>query len=438
VEQQDQIGDNYPAPRYAWYVVAVLMLANLSAQVDRQILALLVDPIKRDLQISDAQMGLLVGLPFGLFYATLGLPIGRIADSMNRRNLMAVGIALWSLMTAVFGVMRTYSQLLLARIGVGIGEAALVPPALSLLADYFPPKRLATALSVFGTGVFLGAGFAYYVSGLAVEAVAERPLSLPLIGTIRPWQSVFLLVGVPGLLIAALMLTIREPVRRAGSHGATFGETLAHLRRDAAPFLYLTIGYSLFVLVNYGTANWLPAYFGRVHEWRPSEIGLFMGGATMIFGTLGIVGGGWLADQMRQRGILGSRLLVGTIGAIGALVCGIALYTTRSDTLARLILIPFNVFHALPFGAAQAAVVELTPPRMRGQVSAIYLLAINVVGFTLGPFAVGLVSDYVYRDPLLIGYSILTVAAVGLSAAAILLALGSRVYATAVQRVQAA
>ncbi|MEW5915848.1 MAG: MFS transporter [Gemmatimonadota bacterium] len=432
---QTNVDHEYPNQRYAWYVVAILMLANLSAQVDRQILALLLDPIKRDLGIGDAQMGLLVGLPFGLFYATLGLPIGRLADSMNRRNLMVIGIALWSLMTAVFGVMRTYGQLLLARIGVGIGEAALVPPALSLLADYFPPKRLATALSVFGTGVFLGAGFAYYVSGLAVQAVAESGWSVPLLGEIRPWQSVFILVGLPGLLIALLMLTIREPVRRSGSHGATFGETLAYLR-EGPGFLDLTIGYSLFVLVNYGTANWLPAYFGRVHGWQPAEIGLYMGGATMIFGTLGIVGGGWIADRMRQRGIFGSRLLVGTIGALGALLCGIALYTTRNATFAKVILIPFNVFHALPFGAAQAAVVEITPPRMRGQVSAIYLLAINVVGFTLGPFAVGLVSDVVFRDPLMIGYAILSVAAVFLPLAALLLYIGSRGYAATVRRVQ--
>jgi MFS family permease len=269
-----------------------------------------------------------------------------------------------------------------------------------------------------------------------VQAVTERALSLPLLGDIRPWQSVFLLVGLPGLLIALLMFTIREPVRRAGSHGATFAETLAYLRESPGSFLYLTIGYSLFVLVNYGTANWLPAYFGRVHGWQPAEIGFYMGGATMIFGTLGIVGGGWLADQMRQRGVLGSRLLIGTIGALGALLCGIALYTTRDATIAKLILIPFNVFHALPFGAAQAAVVEITPSRMRGQVSAIYLLAINVVGFTLGPFAVGLVSDFVFRDPLMIGYSILSVAAVFLPLAALLLYIGSRGYAATMRRVQ--
>ena len=433
---EDQLDRSYPSPSYAWYVVAILWLANISAQVDRQILALLLDPIKTDLGISDSKMGLLVGLPFGIFYATLGIPIGRMADSLNRRNLIAIGIAIWSFMTAVFGVARTYSQMLFARVGVGIGEAALVPPSLSLLADYFPPKRIATVMSLFGTGVFLGAGLAYYISGLVVAAVSESAWVVPGIGPIRPWQSVFLIVGIPGLIVALLMLTVREPARRGGARGATFKETLAYLSQERAAFLYLTSGYSLYVLVNYGTANWLPAYFGRVHGWDPAEIGLFMGGATMVFGTLGIVLGGWMADRLRERGLLASRLLVGCVGAIGALICGAGLYFTRDDLSAKILLIPFNVFHALPFGAAQAAVVELAPPRMRGQVAAVFFLALNVVGFTLGPYAVGLFSDYVFRDPQMIGFAILAVAAICLPLAALFLLLGARAYPGAVSRAQ--
>lgn len=433
---QPHVASEYPAPRYAWYVVGLLMLANLSAQVDRQILTLLVEPIKADLGISDTQMGLLVGLPFGLFYATLGIPIGRLADAWNRRNLIAIGIAVWSVMTTIFAVARGYGQLLLARIGVGVGEAALVPPALSLLADAFPPKRIATALSVFSTGTFLGSGFAYFISGFVVELVAERGApTLPFIGAISPWQSVFLVVGIPGLLIALLMLTIVEPLRR-GAAGATIRETLEHLSRERASFLYLTIGYSLYVLVNYGTAAWLPSYFVRVHEWTIGEVGLFMGGGTMIFGTLGILLGGWLADRMRERGILGSRLLVGSIGALGALASGAALYLTRDDTTAKLLLIPLNIFHALPFGAAPAALVDLAPARMRGQVTALFFFALNVIGFTLGPVAVGQLNDRVYGADG-VGYSILTVAAFGLLLAAVILTIGSRPYASTVRRAQA-
>ncbi len=434
--EQSQLEGAYPAPRYAWYVVALLLLANVSAHVDRQILTLLVEPIKQDLGISDTKMGLLVGVPFGLFYATLGLPLGRLADSWNRRTLIAIGIAVWSAMTALFGVARGYTQLLVARTGVGIGEAALIPPAVSLLGDMFPPKRLATALSFFSAAVFIGSGLAYFISGVTVDAVSglAEP-ALPMVGTIRPWQVVFLVVGIPGLIIALLVaLTVREPKRR-GAAGATVLETVAHLSKFRAAFLYLTIGYAVYTLVNYGTAAWLPSYFRRVHEWTASEVGLFMGGGTTIFGTLGIILGGWLADRWRARGVLGSRLLIGTVGALGALASGALLYTTRDETMVKLLIIPLNIFHALPFGAAPAALVDLAPARMRGQITALFFFAINVIGFTLGPVVVGQFTDRVYGEAG-VGYSILTVAAIFLTLAALILAIGSRVYAGALRRVQ--
>jgi MFS family permease len=417
--------------------VGLLLLANVSAHVDRQILSLLVDPIKQDLGVSDTQMGLLIGSSFGLFYATLGLPLGRLADSSNRRNLMAMGIALWSAMTAVFGIARGYTQLLIARVGVGVGEAALIPPAVSMLGDMFPPKRIATALSFFSAAVFIGSGLAYYISGVTIDAVAGMAApTLPLVGTIRPWQAVFLVVGLPGLLIAlAVALTVREPKRR-GTGGVSLRETFAHLNKVRAAFLYLTMGYAVYTLVNYGTAAFLPSYFRRVHEWTASEIGLYMGGGTTIFGTLGILLGGWIADRWRERGILGSRLLIGSVGALGALASGALLYTTRDDTMAKVLLIPLNIFHALPFGAAPAALVDLAPPRMRGQMTALFFFAINVIGFMLGPVAVGQFTDRVYGVAG-VGYSILTVAAIFLPLAALLLAVGSRVYATSVGRGQA-
>ncbi|MGH7711229.1 MAG: MFS transporter, partial [Gemmatimonadaceae bacterium] len=248
--------------------------------------------------------------------------------------------------------------------------------------------------------------------------------------------AVFLVVGIPGLVIALLVaLTVREPERR-GMAGATIRETVAHLNSFRAAFLYLILGYAVYTLVNYGTAAFLPSYFRRVHEWSASEIGLFMGGGTTIFGTLGIIAGGWLADRWRERGVLGSRLLIGTVGALGALASGVALYTTRDDATAKLLLIPLNIFHALPFGAAPAALVDLAPARMRGQITALFFFAINVIGFMLGPVAVGQFTDRVYGESG-VGYSILSVAAIFLTLAALILALGSRVYAAAVRRVQA-
>src|ERR1043166_103231 len=185
----------YPAPAYAWYVVGVLTIANVAGFVDRLILSLLVKPIKSDLAIPDTQMSLLMGLSFSVFYTVLGLPIGRLADRANRRNIMGIGVAVWSAMTALCGVAGSYSRLLLTRIGVGVGEATLTPPATSLLADYFPRETLGSAMSVMWAGVFLGSGLAYVVGGSVVAAAEAHPIVWPIVGAVRPWQSVFFVVG---------------------------------------------------------------------------------------------------------------------------------------------------------------------------------------------------------------------------------------------------
>jgi MFS family permease len=187
--------------RYAWYVACVLMVCNTFSFIDRQVLGLLVTPIKQDLGISDTRIGLLQGLAFGLYYTLLGIPMGRLVDSGSRRTLVAAGVFLWSLMTAACAGARSFGALFLARMGVGIGEATLSPAAFSLLADYFPKGRLATALSIFSMGIFFGSGLALLLGGLIVGALGS-------------WRLTFLLVGLPGLLVALLALTIREPARR--------------------------------------------------------------------------------------------------------------------------------------------------------------------------------------------------------------------------------
>lgn len=423
----------YPSERYAWYVVGILMLANVSSFVDRQILSLLVGPIRRDLQISDTQMSLLLGLSFALFYTILGFPIGRLADSRSRRGIIALGIVAWSLMTALSGLARSYSQLLLARIGVGVGEASLGPPAYSLLADYFPREKLATAVSVFGIGIYLGSGLAYFIGGTVVELVAATDaLQWPIVGAIRPWQSVFFIVGLPGLLVALLMLTVREPARRGlrggTAHAVSLSETFAYLRSHARTYTAHGIGFSLFALVNYGTAAWLPTFLTRTHGWNPAKIGLYMGGATMIFGVLGIVAGGRIADRLLRIGYADAKLRVGVVAAVGALLSAVPLYLVNDERLVMLLLIPLNIFSAFPFGAAGAALVEMTPGAIRGQVTAIYLFVINIVGFTLGPTSVALFTDYVFRDDAAVRYSILSVASMALTLAAILLVWGFSSY----------
>ncbi len=212
----------FPKPATAWTLTILLTLSYIVSFIDRQLLGLLVSPIKADLGISDLKMGLLLGLAFSLFYVTLGVPIGWLADRVNRRNLVIAGITLWCIMTAACGLSKSYGQLFLARVGVGVGEATLSPCALSLISDSFPPERRARAIGVYSIGVSVGGGLAYLLGGALVQAVADAPpIDWPVLGEIRPWQSAFIIIGLAGLVVALLLTMVPEPARheRAGGTG---------------------------------------------------------------------------------------------------------------------------------------------------------------------------------------------------------------------------
>lgn len=414
---------------YAWYVVSVLMLANVSSFIDRQILSLLVVPIQRDLAISDTQMSLLLGLAFAVFYSVLGFPIGRLADVRSRRAIIGWGIAIWSVMCALCGLARSYGQLFLARVGVGVGEAALSPPAYSLIADYFPPRRLASAMSLYSTGIFIGSGLAYLIGGTVIELVSTlEPWHWPIVGEIRPWQRVFIVVGLPGLLVALLMLTVREPPRTYSTSiagGAVpLATVLGWFRRHRATYAAHGFGFAVFSLVNYGTAFWFPAYFERVHGWSAGKIGLYMGGATIVFGTLGVVAGGRMADWWRRRGVADANLRVGIVaGGLSAAVA-LPLFLSRNEAVVLAALVVTNLAASFPWGAAAAAVQEMTPGAMRGQASALFLFLINVIGLAVGPTAVALLTDRAFADPLDVGLSLLIVTLLGRFAAGAIFASG--------------
>jgi MFS family permease len=411
----------------------VLTLANTSAFIDRQILGLLVGPIRRDLGISDAQMGVLYGLAFALCYTLLGIPLGRAADRMSRRVIIALGIAVWSLMTALGGLARTYDQLLLARFGVAVGEAALAAPALSLIADYFVPDRRATALSVYALGIYLGAGLANLVGGaLLARFDATTAVAWPLLGQMRPWQQVFIVVGLPGLVVALLMATVREPVRRETGQREerpfTVAEVAEYLGANARTFFCHSMGYALFALVNFATAAWLPTHLIRSYGWSAAQAGITLGTLTSTIGVLGVVVGGRVADALLARGHTDAKLRVGIMAALGNLVCG-AIYTLAPNAVISVAaLVPYNFFASFAFGAATAAVQEVTPNRMRAQVGALYLSVVTLVGLGLGPSVVGILTSTVYGRDTAVRSSLFWVTMGGLSGAVALLAAGLAPY----------
>ncbi len=409
---------------YGWYVVAVLMLAYVCSFVDRQILSLMVVPIRRDLGISDTQMSLLMGLSFALFYSFLGLPIGRLADRTSRRRIIAWGIALWSVMTAWCGLARNYGQLFLARMGVGVGEAALSPPAYSMIADLFPRERLGTAIGVYSLGIYLGSGLALMLGGWITGRVSGTETWLvPVIGEMRPWQVVFLVIGIPGLLLALWVATLREPTRgamggRATTAALSFGEVTRYIRTHRGAFLGHNLGFAFIALVNYAWAYWVPTWLQRAHGWTPQHVGLIYGLWTATFGVVGVVSGGWLGDRLARAGYPDAKLRVGLIGIAGELAAGLFFLLAPTEWM-TFALIPSTFFASFGFGAAAAAIQEISPVPMRAQTSALYLFMVNLIGQTLGPFFVAGLTDYVFKDDLRIGDSLLVVTVAGLAVAAV-------------------
>ncbi len=411
----------YPRPAYAWYVVVVLLFAYILAFVDREVIALVVPDIKRSLAISDTQMSFLLGGAFAVFYTFFGVLIAWFADRGNRRWLIFAGVTVWSIMTMLCGLAMTFPALFLARVGVGAGEAALNPPALSLLKDYFPPERIGRAIGLYTAGVSSGSGLAFIIGGTLYPKVqAAGPVHWPLIGVIEPWQQMFVWVGLPGVLIALLVLTIREPVRReylrtgVATAASPVWETLRFIFSRWRAFIVLFLALSSLAIMAYGIGFWIPEFLRRTYHLSPEELGSYIrwrGVVVITFGLAGVLLGGWLCDVFQKRwadGYVRVCLISFVVMTIG--YSTFALMPT--PTLAILMLIPASLGAAAPTAAGAAAVVAIAPPNMRAQIIAFYYFTLNAVGFFIGPTSVALVTDYYFRDESQLRYSLASVATV--------------------------
>lgn len=399
---------------YAWYVVVVLMTAYTLSFIDRQILSLLVQPIKMELQVSDTQIGLLQGLAFALFYTVLGLPMGWIVDRFNRRNLIVVGVALWSVMTALCGAAGNFGSLFLARTGVGIGEATLSPAALSIVTDYFSKERLGTALSVYSMGIFIGSGLAFLVGGAVSAVVADLPLiALPMLGSLSPWRLTFLIVGIPGLLAAVLIRTLREPPRTGvllSNDGSIATLSVRQTAREVAArwqsVAGIAGGMAFHAVCMYGFLAWMPTFFIRTHGWTAGQAGFALGLVVLVFGCGGMYAGGRLCDRWQARGRPSAPLRVGVAGAAVAGIALVAALSVPRSNASVALLAPAVFGLALPIGSMFAALQLILPNQIRGQVSALYLFIISLVGISLGPLLPGLLNDYVFNDANRLGDSL--------------------------------
>jgi MFS family permease len=407
------------APVYAWYVALLLATAHLVSFIDRYLMSLVMEPLKADLAISDTQLGLLQGAGFVILYTLVAVPLGRAADRVNRRNLIVAGIVIWSIATALCGLATSFGGLFAARIGVGFGEAALVPAAMSLLAAYFPRHQLGRAVSLFTTGASLGKSAAL-IGGGAVLAVLTIAGGLSLGGAtmLAPWQGTFVLMAIPGLVIAALMFTVREPAREAVS--ATVAEpriadAWRYVVQHRAAFFLHTGASALVVLTIQSIAAW---------DLTPSQAGVAIGSVTLLAAPLGHLSGGALTDWFQKRSWRSPVAPVIVIGMAGA-IPSVTLFVVSENLPLSLVaygLLSFFITLAAP--ASLAGLQMLAPDRLRGILTSMFLAVVTLVGIGIGPALVGLCTDLA-GGPLELGKALM-ILTVGVAAIAIGLALASQ------------
>jgi MFS family permease len=427
----------YPEPKYAWYTVFLLLFVYTFSFIDRQILALLGPMITNDFHLSDTEFGFLSGFAFAIFYTIFGLYFARVADSKSRKRLIAIGLVIWSIMTAVSAFARSYSMLFMMRIGVGIGEATLAPAANSIIADSFPKEKLATALSIYAMGIPFGIGFSYLLGGQMIALAAMIPdIQLFDFTVTKVWQKTFLLVGLPGLFLTIFVLILREPTRKGISTTKTqmpLKEVKRFFVARWRAYTAISLGTSFIAALGFGSAVFLPAFFLRVHGVAPSDMGQTFGAIAMITGPIGLLLGGIIADRWSKKGKRDAHLKALMLSPIGFAIPSIIFpFMDYSPTLWVMIGLS-NLFLNLPAGVAFAALQLITPNRMRGQLIAFHILLTNILGYGLGPTMIGFFADTLFTGPESIGYGAGLVAAIAFPGSLLLFQWGRKHFKTALR-----
>lgn len=422
----DEDDTPFPSGWMAWGIVAAFFVAYIFSFIDRMIIGLLVEPIKADLGLSDTQIGLLQGFAFALFYTVAGIPIGRLIDRAPRMKIVAAGVFVWSVMTAICAGVTNFWQFFAARMGVGVGEAVLSPAAYSVISDSFPKRKLGLPMGVYGLGSAVGAGLAFMVGAFVVAAVANAgDVSIPILGEIKAWQVAFLVAGLPGLLIAVMFLFIPEPRRRfsraeqAATEPVPFKAVLSHMHDNRLYFWSLFVAVGAINLAVLGSISWLPAMLMRSFDMALAPTGWFSGGMLIVGGLIGMIGGGAIMDrigggtpQVRLR-FCGWSALIGSFGAL-------LFPLTGSIPLLTVSFILFFSAAAVAVGAAPSVIQQLAPNRMRATISAAYVFVINAIGLGIGPTLTAVIGDTFFPTESGIRYAIVIVAVSGYLIGAIL------------------
>lgn len=433
--------EKLPPRKHAYYSLFVMTGVVLFTVLDRMILSLLIEPVKQDFGLSDTQAALLLGAAFSLPYGIVGILVGRMADHMNRRNVIAISCAFWSLATCACGMAQGFYSMLIGRMGIGAGESGYGPAAWSIAADYWPREKVAFATSVMGLGATAGRGLAFLLGGSVLLMVADwEAVQVPMTDiVIRPWQWAFVLVGAPGILWALVVLTTREPPRRGMLPGQAakkvpVRETAGWIRNDWRTYLATVGGMAVEAIMLAGPAAWGATFIHREYGWELSKIGLVQGTIILIISPLGLMAGAKMSEIWTKQGRHDANLRIVFYTLLATIPLHLAAPLMPSAWLYLALYSLAGFINALGFGPSIAAFQLTTPNRMRGQIGALVQFCNNVIAFAISPLIIALFTDYLFRNEADLKYSmVLNVAIMG-TIAAIVVGQGMKPYARSYER----
>jgi MFS family permease len=407
----------YPSQSRAFAALGFLMLALVVSLLDRQILSVLIDPIRHDLHISDTQISLLAGTAFGVFYAAMSMPLGYAVDKYCRKCLIVICILIWSAATICCGLANSFLQMFLARAAVAVGEASLQPAGYSLIADYFKPSQRGLAIGLFAMGGAIGLSISLFGAGFIYgHATHWVGTGLPLLGALSPWRITVLCAALFGPFVAILFLFTQEPRRRERSQTGTNrprGELslLSFVKSDPLTIVMVLCVYALLAISGYGLVVWMPVAFRRGNGLGVAAAGEVSGLLILVASIIGGLLFGWLADRISASRLVGGKLLLAVYCGCGGCIAHVLCWTASTLSLKVVLAAIVFVLQTGAYSLAPAALTDMVPNRLRGRMGAAYLTVAGAVGYTLGPTLVALVTDFGFHDSSKVGYSIMAVCA---------------------------
>lgn len=388
---------DYPSSGYAWYVVVLLTLGYILSFLDRIIINLLVEPIKADFALTDTQIGLLMGVAFSIFYATMGIPLGWLADNMKRKTLVAAGMFVWSAATCLSGYAKSFTGLFVARIGVGAGEATLSPCAISLISDMFPEGKRGRAIALYSSALSIASATAFYLGGKILEwANTTDTSTMFLIGGLKPWQIVFVVVGLPGIILSIFMLFVKEPKRQIqrgkDEKAISFLKTLDYYKNNLGSFLGLSLLVGVMTTIAY-SQFFSTSLFIRTWGWEASDYAFRNSIGLLIFAPPSVMFAGWFVDRLHKKGVEDAAWKIFKIGFI-IMIPPNVLFPLMPDPWFALIMSFFGLIGIATVTAAGVpAILKIIPGKIRAQSIAIYYMIISMCGLLIGPTSVGILTD---------------------------------------------